>query len=252
MLPVFMNALKRCRLGKTITTEEVLGQALISIQEYVIGTDIVAQLQNSLGDVKTISDCCKDMLEDEVNELFDVANKAVKLARELVKDNSKSRNAGKQNGNVRESFKDRLKTFQKTIDEVKIKIAPMVGLGEGTKHSDMDYCLRWIGGNNILCMTLEELKNFPDSMGAILDEVLAKSCQPEIATEQEGGAPHVTLARRLEFRRRVSSMLKTKTQQLEMLFTTKSTDWTFDDFKEGLRKFIEATLLSGLQCPPPP
>lgn len=251
MLPVFINALKRCRQGNAMTTEEVLGQALISIQEYVIGTNIEAQLMNSLGDVKTVSDCCKDMSADEANELFDVVNKTVKLARELVKDNSKSRNAGMQNGNVRESFKDRLKTFQKTIDGVKIKIAPMMGLGEGMKHADVDYCLRWIGGNNIMCMTLEECKSFPDSVGVILEELLAKSCQADVAAEQDGGASNVILARKLKFRTRVSSMLKSNTQQLEMLFTAKSTDWTFDDFKEGLGKFFAATLLGGRDAPPP-
>ena len=240
LMSIFMDGLRQLPGNNTMLTVEKLNQILVFVEEKIYGATVMSRLEFSLGDVKTVAECAKDMSDDELEGVFTQAKQLLNFAQDLKKDHSKSKQPALEN----ESFKDRLNLFQKTLEEVKDKVAPMLGLSEGMKKAEKHYCLKWVGGMNMMHMTLEDLRNFPDYMEDMLKGLCAEF-QERIPATEATSALQVIQGSNVAFQSRVASMLKDTAQQLEVIYDS-SLEMTegnpHDCFKICLKKFFAANL----------
>ncbi len=270
---VLMEGLRKHRGSNSMLTEDMLNMVLSDLKKEYCGSTNMDQLKTSLDDIKTIAVRAKDMPEEEFDELFDYTKQLQDYACLMTKDHSKvkkqaevdvvpssecqgSTKKNKNNGGNKkrqvapptESFTDRLRAFNKAEAEAKDKIALMVGLGAETKKDKdkRDFCLKWIGNENILHMTLGDLEDFPNYMRTMLTMISQKSRDGAPVVHDVGGVStsQVSAEFSADFQKRVSAILESS-PQLNVVYKViadKIDGNPHTNFKTCLKDFFAAKL----------
>lgn len=172
----YLKALEKHRGGQKVLTDEILEATYHDIEAEIIGVTVLDQLEKLIDDVRITCDDLQVMSVDDFDGLAEiiVGEPWVNNLRSLTKDNSKSKKKGEEEDEpIAESFQDKLSNMKKLAEDIKEKVAPILGLGQASK-ANKKRDLSWLSGRNIEQMTQQDLESFPAFMEELMKELGAQ------------------------------------------------------------------------------